>query len=231
MAENQGAVPVEVTPTIEMEAEVQMGGRSSERNAEAWAVGQRGGVDVSNTDQTYHNNSKYYAQQAGGSATAADGSAEDAEAYATGKRDGTDVSSDDPAYHNNAKYYNDQMQAALEEVTRQAVVEAAGNAEAWAVGQRGGADVPSTDPAYHNNAKYYRQMSQGDANAAAGSATAAAGSATTAAGHVTAAEAAQAAAEAAAQEAIDTVVAAQGPGIVYMDENGFYILIEDEEEE
>lgn len=32
--------------------------------AEAWAVGQRGGVDVESTDPTYHNNSKYYAEQA-----------------------------------------------------------------------------------------------------------------------------------------------------------------------
>ena len=35
------------------------------KNAEAWAVGQRGGVDVDETDETYHNNAKYYAEQAG----------------------------------------------------------------------------------------------------------------------------------------------------------------------
>ena len=34
------------------------------KNAEAWAVGQRGGVDVDETDVTYHNNSKYYAEKA-----------------------------------------------------------------------------------------------------------------------------------------------------------------------
>ena len=33
--------------------------------AEAWAVGQRGGVDVPETDRTYHNNSKYYADHMG----------------------------------------------------------------------------------------------------------------------------------------------------------------------
>ena len=31
-------------------------------DAEAWAVGTRGGVPVPNTDETYHNNSKWYAQ-------------------------------------------------------------------------------------------------------------------------------------------------------------------------
>ena len=33
-------------------------------DAEAWAVGQRGGVDVPGTDETYENNSKYYAELA-----------------------------------------------------------------------------------------------------------------------------------------------------------------------
>lgn len=32
--------------------------------AEAWAVGQRNGEDVPSTDETYHNNAKYYAQVA-----------------------------------------------------------------------------------------------------------------------------------------------------------------------
>lgn len=37
---------------------------TSESNSEAWAVGQRGGTDVPNTDPTYENNSKYYAELA-----------------------------------------------------------------------------------------------------------------------------------------------------------------------
>lgn len=40
------------------------GAHDSELNAEAWAVGQRDGVDVEQTDETYHNNSKYYAEKA-----------------------------------------------------------------------------------------------------------------------------------------------------------------------
>lgn len=40
------------------------GAHESELNAEAWAVGQRDGVDVEQTDETYHNNSKYYAEVA-----------------------------------------------------------------------------------------------------------------------------------------------------------------------
>ena len=103
MAENEGGVPIEATPTIEISATVEMGGASSESNAEAWAVGERHGVPVSSSDQTYHNNSKYYAEQAGISE-------DDAEAWATGKKDGTDVPSTDPAYHNNARYYRELSQ-------------------------------------------------------------------------------------------------------------------------
>ena len=33
-------------------------------NAEAWAVGKRGGVDVGETDDTYHNNAKYWSDRA-----------------------------------------------------------------------------------------------------------------------------------------------------------------------
>ena len=51
----------------------------SKSDAEAYAVGTRGGEDVGSTDPTYHNNAKYYAEQAGSSAEAAAQSAEDAQ--------------------------------------------------------------------------------------------------------------------------------------------------------
>ena len=59
-------VTLEVTPTpsAEIQFTTDPGSGVSARNAEAWAVGKRGGVDVESTDITYHNNSKYYAQQA-----------------------------------------------------------------------------------------------------------------------------------------------------------------------
>lgn len=103
MSENSG-VPIEVTPTIEVQASVEMGGRSSEYNAEAWAVGERGGVPVAEGDQTYHNNSKYYAEQA-------EAEAEDAEAWANGTRGGTPVGNTDPAYQKNAAYFRGLAQA------------------------------------------------------------------------------------------------------------------------
>lgn len=40
------------------------GAEDSAEDAEAWAVGERGGVPVDPTDPTYHNNSKYWSEQA-----------------------------------------------------------------------------------------------------------------------------------------------------------------------
>lgn len=95
------------------------------QDAEAWAVGTKNGTAVGSSDPTYHNNSKYYSQQASSSAatastkageaaasaTSADGFAETAEAWAKGTKDGTAVGSSDPAYNNHAKYYAGQAQS------------------------------------------------------------------------------------------------------------------------
>ena len=86
--------------------------RQKASDSEAYGAGTRDGEAVPSDDPAYHNNAKYFKEQAASSAsaaaesaTAAEGSAEDSEAYAIGKRGGTDVESDDPAYHNNSKYY------------------------------------------------------------------------------------------------------------------------------
>lgn len=51
----------------------------SKSDAEAYAVGKRGGEDVETTDPTFHNNAKFYSEQAASSAEAAAQSAEDAQ--------------------------------------------------------------------------------------------------------------------------------------------------------
>ena len=97
---------------------------TSKSDSEAYAVGQREGIDVANTDPTYHNNSKYYSEVAGVSATNAAASESNAsryaqmginaEAWAVGQRDGTDVPPSDPTYHNNAKYYAESCVSSAE---------------------------------------------------------------------------------------------------------------------
>lgn len=104
---------VEAEPTIELQASVEMGSKASEYNAEAWAVGERGGVPVSETDQTFHNNAKYYAEN----------TSKEAEAWAVGERGGVPVSSTDPTYNNNSKYYAEQSaDAARAELNKKADV-------------------------------------------------------------------------------------------------------------
>ena len=109
---------------------------TSESNAEAWAVGTRDGAPVPETDETYHNNSKYYAEQAATSETNAAASATVASA------------SESNAATSESNAAESETNAAASEE----------NAEAWAVGQRGGEDVPSTDETYHNNSKYWAEQ-------------------------------------------------------------------------
>lgn len=82
--ENEIVVPASVPETIEVQVAVDVSDTASAKNAEAWAVGQRGGVDVPSTDPTYHNNAKYYAQQTAADASASAGARAGAEAAMTG---------------------------------------------------------------------------------------------------------------------------------------------------
>ena len=163
-------------------------------NSEAYAVGKRGGSDVPSSDPTYHNNSKYYSEQAAtsvttaqgyaldasnsatsasGSVTAAQGKVEDAEAWAVGKRNGESVPSSDPTYNNNSKYYSDRAVTASTTATTAADLSTqnAEIAEAYAVGKRNGVDVPTTDVTYHNNSKYYSEIASTASSTAVTSAT------------------------------------------------------------
>ena len=66
---NSGVARAEAAATAAAESATDAEGSAGEsedqaENAEAWAVGQRAGTDVDVDDQTYHNNSKYYAGMA-----------------------------------------------------------------------------------------------------------------------------------------------------------------------
>lgn len=70
-------------------AELEATALEYQHNAEAWAVGERDGVAVDSSDQTYHNNSKWYAQRAGLSAESAAEDAQLAGVYAEAAATGT----------------------------------------------------------------------------------------------------------------------------------------------
>lgn len=103
--------------------------KQQEENAEAWAKGTKNGVAVGSGEPQYHNNSKYYSEQAATSAStaitnAATSTTKAAEAttkaneataqalksegFATGKQNGNEVGTSSPYYHNNAQYYKEQ---------------------------------------------------------------------------------------------------------------------------
>lgn len=144
-----------------------------EVNAEAWATGKRNGVDVPSGDETYHNNARYYADEAGTAAGNVHSYAEDSEAWAVGEREGTPVTSEDETYHNNAKYYagNASDSATSAAASKSAADTSAETSEAYAVGTRNGTAVTSGDVAYHNNSKYYAEEASTSAGNAATSET------------------------------------------------------------
>ncbi len=72
-----------------------------------------GSITGSKLEPNYLANCQSAANSASGSATAADGSAEDSEAWAVGTRNGVPVPSSDPAYNNNAKYWAQHTSASF----------------------------------------------------------------------------------------------------------------------
>lgn len=82
-------------------------------DAEAFALGQRKGVDVDSEDVTYQNNARFYAEQAANSKSSSETAASSsltsarmAEGYANGKQNGSAVPSSSEYYHNNAEYFS-----------------------------------------------------------------------------------------------------------------------------
>lgn len=106
--------------------------------SEAWAVGTVNGTPVDDSSGAYHNNAKYYSEQAGTSATNAGNSATDAAASKTA----AGLSADSAAYSAGEAADSEE------------------NAEAWANGTRNGVAVTSGDPAYQKNARYFAEMAE-----------------------------------------------------------------------
>jgi len=58
-----------IEQAIEQTTQAAEDAEESAEDAEAWAVGERGGVPVDPSDETYHNNAKWWAEQSAGGAT------------------------------------------------------------------------------------------------------------------------------------------------------------------
>ena len=196
MSENNANGTNEIVLSIEMSDAI------SAQTAEAWAVGKRGGVDVADTDPTYHNNAKYYAEQCAGAEQAAQDAeeaaaqAESAKTDAEAARDRAEAIGAGAAQSAGAAAESAQAAATAKAGAESAQTAAAGSANSAAAAATSAASSAST--------------ATGAAAAASSSETAAGQSASAAAGSATAAdESAQAAAQSAedAQEVLDSIPA------------------------
>lgn len=139
-------------------------------NAEAWAVGTRGGTDVSTEDETYHNNSKYYAEQTSTGVAAAAASAS-AAATSAGAAAG---SASDAASSANESAVSAAAASASATAASSSQTSAASSATAAAASQTAAA-------ASETSASNSAASASSSATSASGSATAAAASASAAA--------------------------------------------------
>ena len=152
--------------TVAQEAE------QSAEDSEAYAVGKRNGVDVPISDETYHNNSKYYSQQSSESATNAGQSASDALGY---KNDALASKNSASQSATEALGYKNSASSSATDSSTNAL-----KSEGFAVGKQNGTAVGSTSPYYHNNSEYYKNQASQSANNASTSEVNASGSASSA---------------------------------------------------
>jgi hypothetical protein len=111
--------------------------KQQEENAEAWARGTKNGVAVENTAPQYHNNSKYYSEQAATSASTAITNAATSTTKAA------------------------EATTKANEATAQAL-----KSEGFAIGEQNGNEVGASSPYYHNNAQYYKEQAKNEADRA-----------------------------------------------------------------
>ena len=152
--------------TVAQEAE------ASAKESEGYATGKQDGEPVGDQSPYYHNNSKWYKEQAAqsaedaaGSATGAGDSASDAnrdalkaEGFAIGEQNGTPVDEQSPYFHNNASYFAgeaghsaDNASGSASNAGRDAL-----KSEGFAIGKQNGTPVDEQSPYFHNNAEYFK---------------------------------------------------------------------------
>lgn len=95
-------------------------------DSEAWAVGTRDGEAVTEDDPCYHNNAKYYSENA---ETLVMTEVQKAESWATGTKGGVPVTSGDETYQNNSKYYAENAKSIVEEAVSDAEEKAKAQAD------------------------------------------------------------------------------------------------------
>ena len=143
----------------------QANAETAEENSEAWATGKRNGVDVPSSDETYHNNSKYYSELAASSEANAStyeanalsykNSAEAAQAAAETAQTNAELAqtaAETAQTTAETAQTNAETAQGLAEDAQAAAELAQETAEKWATNSTGG------NPSATNNAKYYAEQ-------------------------------------------------------------------------
>ena len=142
-------------------------GRFQIDDAEAWAIGTRNGVLVSEDDITHHNNSKYYSQMSEAAAAVSGSAMMVAGSYADAAELSALTSADSARMSENYEIISGSYMNIAGSYMNIAG-ERAEDSEAFAMGKRGGTLVPPSDPTYHNNSKYYYEQSKSIAESLGG---------------------------------------------------------------
>ena len=166
------------------------GAEANALKSEGYAVGEQNGTPVESGEDYYHDNAKWYKEQAADSASTATSKAGEASASAADAKDYKDAAA------GSASAADGSATSANTDALK---------AEGYAVGKQGGSDVGSGSPYYHNNASYFATQAGNSATSAGNAQTAAETAQGKAEDAQTAAETAQGLAED-AQEAAEAVL-------------------------
>ena len=164
----------------EMGADILNDAKDEVKNAEAWAVGERGGEPVVDGDETYHNNAKYWAGVSSDYAGNAESSADAAEQSAGDAAHQVDLAADQVTLAEaqvalaEQKVQDAAAQVALAEAQANAAAGSASDASGYALAASGYASDANT---YKGQANTSAQNAAQSASDAAGYALAASGSA------------------------------------------------------
>lgn len=196
----------DINEKVEQAVEAAEAAENSALDAEAWAVGERDGEPVTDQDETYQNNAKYYALSSIAAKEAAEAAASAAVESARSAADSATYAS------GSAESASGSATASASSATQAAGSATAAASSASAAAQSAGAAAQSaTESAgYATASENSAGVSAGAAEAARQSATAAAGSASTAAGHATNASASATASAGSASDAAQSATASAG---------------------
>ena len=196
----------DIDEKVEQAVEAAEAAESSALDAEAWAVGERDGEPVTDQDETYQNNAKYYALSSIAAKEAAEAAASAAVESARSAADSaTDASG-------SAESASGSATASAGSAAQAAGSATAAASSASAAAQSAGAAAQSaTESAgYATASENSAGVSAGAAEAAGQSATAAAGSASTAATYASNASASATASAGSASDAAQSATASAG---------------------